>query len=365
MLKYIPVLFISLFFYVGSSFAVSYSNATAEQQGSYLVFYYDINGSPSQKVVVGLQIRTKDKLLSTRQLHLEGDIGLVSVGRNKKIYWDIFKDFPDGLPKNSRWSLLVRPTHYANSFGMKFVYIPAGCFEMGAAKNDKFAKQYEFPRHKVCVNGFFLGQYEVTNKQFKMFDKTHKSGKSKLYDLSKDNQPVVNVSWNEIQKYTKWLYAYTKEIYRLPTESEWEYAARAGIETRDTYWTNEKDACRYANVYDITSHKKVKSYLQKPFQCSDGYVATAPVGKFLPNRFDLYDMIGNAAEWCYDTFYTKAYKTSKTYNPVYLNPYVSLAKSVRGGSWFSTKKDARLSARSNYMPRLINDFIGFRLVLEP
>ncbi len=363
MFKYLISIFI-LFFTANSSFAVSYSSATAEQEGSYLVFYYDLDGNENEQAVVGIQIRTKDKLLSTRQLHLEGDIGLVDVGRNKKIYWDVFKDFPKGLPENSRWSLLVRPTHYTNALGMKFVYIPPGCYYMGALKNDKLAKKDEFPRHKVCLNGFFIGQYEVTNKQFKMFNKKHHSGKSNLYSLNKDSQPVVNVSWDEIQKYTKWLYIYTKEIYRLPTEAEWEYAARGG-QKNDTYWTNPKDACKYANIYDLTAHKKIKSYTQKPFECSDGYVATAPVGKFLPNRFDLYDMIGNAAEWCYDTFYQGSYKTSKKYNPVYINPYVSLAKSVRGGSWFSPKKDARLSARSNYMPGLINDFIGFRLVLEP
>jgi sulfatase modifying factor 1 len=363
MVKYLIALIVVLSIYNRAN-ALNYSNATAEQEGNYLVLYYDLNGNGTENAVVGLQIRTKNKLFSTRQLHVDGDVGLVSVGRNKKIYWNVFKDFPKGLPAGSKWSLLVRPTHYTNALGMQFVYIPKGCFYMGATKNDKFAKKDEYPRHKVCVDGFFLGQYEVTNRQFKLFDPSHNSGSSKLYNLNQDKQPVVNVSWDEIQKYTTWLYGHTKEIYRLPTEAEWEYAARAGTK-RDTYWEKPQDACKYANIYDTTSHKIVKSYAQKPFPCSDGYVATAPIGKFSPNRFDLYDMIGNAAEWCYDTFYAKSYQTSKKYNPVYLNPYVSLAKSVRGGNWYSPQKDARLSARSNYMPGLITDFIGFRLALEP
>ncbi len=364
MLRYFITLLCFVFVSTVSSYASDYKNATARVEGNYMVFNYDLTGQSSQQYVVGIQIRTKSHLYSTRSLHLEGDIGLVSPGQNKRIYWDVFKDFPNGIPKGATWTLLVRPRHYTNALGMKFVYIPGGCYIMGANKNDKLARPDEKPPHKVCVHGFFMGEYEVTNKQFKMFDPTHNSGESKLYNLNGANQPVVNVSWDSIQKYIQWLDVNTKEIYRLPTEAEWEYAARAGLK-RDTYWKNAKNACKYANIYDITAHNKIKSYLQKPFPCKDGYVATAPVGKFLPNRFGLYDMIGNAAEWCYDTFYTKAYSVSKTHNPVYINPYLSLAKSVRGGSWYSTQKDARLSARSNYMPGLISDFIGFRLVLEP
>ncbi len=364
-IAFVVLIIIFVFPLCGDAKGLLYKNATARWDGSYLVFYFDLVGKPGTKYVVGIQIRANRNLYPTRSLHLKGDIGLVSVGNNKHIYWDVYKDFPHGLPDNATWTLLVRPTHYTNALGMKFVYIPGGCYMMGAAPSDKFARQDEKPRHEVCVHGFFMGQYEVTNRQYKMFDPTHNSGSGKLYNLNADNQPVVNVSWDEVQKYIKWLILQTGEIYRLPTEAEWEYAARAGIESRDTYWKNPKDACKYANVYDETAHSKLKSYMQKPFPCSDGYVATAPVGSFLPNRFDLYDMLGNASEWCMDTYYAKFYSISKKNNPVYLNPYVSLAKSVRGGHWYSPQADVRLSARSNYMPGLISDFLGFRLVLEP
>ncbi len=341
-----------------------YKNATARWDGKYLVFFYDLTGAANKRYVVGIQIKANGYIYSTRDLHLEGDIGLVSPGKNKRIYWDVYKDFPKGIPQKATWSLLVRNTHYTNALGMKFVYIPGGCYIMGANPDDKMAKPDEKPPHEVCLHGFFIGQYEVTNKQYRMFKPDHDSGSSKLYNLNRDNQPVVNVSWDEVQKYIKWLIAKTGEVYRLPTEAEWEYAARGGLK-RDTYWKKPEEACKYANVYDKTAHKKLNSYLQKPFPCSDGYVATAPVGSFLPNRFDLYDMLGNAAEWCMDTYYSKAYSISKKQDPVYLNPYVSLAKSVRGGHWYSPPQDVRLSARSNYMPGLISDFLGFRLVLEP
>ncbi len=344
--------------------AAQYSNYSAQIDGNYIVFYYDLLTQNNKQAVVGLQIRTKKRIYTTRSLHLSGDVGLVNSGKNRKIYWDVSKDFPNGTPKDAKWSLRVRDRNYKNVFGMEFVYIPKGCYLMGADKDDAYAKKDEKPQHKVCVDGFFIGRYEVTNKQFKLFDPTHNSGVNKQYDLSKDNYPVINVSWDNIHKYTKWLYVQTKEMYRLPTEAEWEYAARAGIK-EDVYWDKEQDACKYGNFYDLDSNKKIDSSFQKPFNCHDGYVGTAPVGKFLPNRFGLYDMLGNAAEWCYDTYYAKAYSISKLNNPVYINPQVSLAKSVRGGNWYSPKKYARLSARSNYMPGLITDFIGFRLVLEP
>ncbi|WP_022671229.1 formylglycine-generating enzyme family protein [Hippea alviniae] len=350
-----------------NAFALEYQNAQVKQDGNYLVFYYDLIGNPNQEAVVGIEIKTPDgKIYTTRNLHLQGDIGLVNVGNNKRIYWDVFKDFPKGLPANSKWSLLVRPTHYTNALGMKFVYIPGGCFMMGANPNDKLARKDEKPQHKVCLSGYFIGQYEVTNKQFWMFDPKHDSGSSKLYTLDKPNQPVVNVSWDEVQQYIKWLIAKTGEVYRLPTEAEWEYAARAGLK-RDTYWTNPKDACKYANVYDETAYNKLNKYKvsKKHFPCKDGYVGTAPVGSFLPNNFGLYDMLGNAAEWCYDTYYNKAYKyMNNKKDPVYITPYI-LVKVVRGGNWFNAFEDNRLSARSNYLPGLREEFIGFRLVLEP
>ncbi|AEA34612.1 formylglycine-generating enzyme family protein [Hippea maritima] len=366
MIKKLVFVFVFLFISI-NAFAFSYQNPQVKRDGNYVVFYYDLLGKPNQEAVVGIRIRVKNKIYVTRNLHLQGDIGLVQPGLNKRIYWDIFKDFPNGLPKDSKWSLMVRPTHYTNPLGMKFVYIPGGCFQMGANPQDKWAQNEEKPLHKVCLSGFFIGQYEVTNKQYNMFDPKHDSGGGKLYDLSKPSQPVVNVSWDEIQKFIKWLYIKTGEVYRLPTEAEWEYAARGGLK-KDTYWDNPKNACKYANVYDETAFEKLKRYKTSKthFPCKDGYVGTAPVGRFLPNSFGLYDMIGNAAEWCYDTYYAKAYQYMKNAkNPVYLNPYISLAKVVRGGNWLTAYRYNRLSARSNYMPGLRDDFIGFRLVLEP
>ncbi len=367
-MKKTVIIFLTLIVTSYQALALGYKNVQVKRDGKYLVFYYDLTGNPNIEGVVGLEININGKIYVTRQLHLSGDFGLVKPGNNKRIYWDVFKDFPKGIPKNSTWSLLVRPQTYTNDLGMTFVYIPGGCFYMGASPQDKYAQPDEKPRHKICLSGYFIEKYEVTNKQFWKFDPKHNSGTSKLYNLNKPNNPVVNVSWDEVQKYIQWLNTRTNEKYRLPTEAEWEYAARAGLEDRDTYWTNPENACKYANVYDKTAYDKLSKFKvsKTHFECSDGYVATSPVGSFPPNNFGLYDMIGNAAEWCLDTYYSKAYSLMKNAkDPVYLNPYISLAKVVRGGSWFNSIRWTRLSARSNYMPGLRNDFIGFRLVLEP
>ena len=129
--------------------ALGYKNVQVKWDGNYLVFYYDLTGNPNEEAVVGVEVRINGRVYVTRQLHLRGDIGLVSVGNNKRIYWNVFKDFPKGIPKNSSWSLLVRPQQYTNDLGMQFVYIPGGCFYMGASPNDKYAQKDEKPRHKV------------------------------------------------------------------------------------------------------------------------------------------------------------------------------------------------------------------------
>ncbi len=366
-MKKVVLLGLFLLLYTQSALSLGYKNVQVKWDGNFLVFHYDLTGNPNKEVVVGIEVKINGKVYVTRQLHLRGDVGLVKVGENKRIYWDVFKDFPKGIPRNSKWSLLVRPQVYTNDLGIQFVYIPGGCFLMGANPDDKYAKKDEKPRHRVCLHGFFIGKYEVTNEQFKKYNPKHNSGGGKLYNLDKPNQPVVNVSWDEVQKFIAWLNSITGEVYRLPTEAEWEFAARGGLK-RDTYWTKIENACKYGNFYDETAYKKLKKYKfeKAHFPCSDGYVGTAPVGKFLPNSFGLYDMLGNAAEWCMDTYYSKAYSLMKNAkDPVYLNPYISLAKVVRGGSWFNYLRWTRLSARSNYMPGLRNDFIGFRLVLEP
>lgn len=187
--------------------------------------------------------------------------------------------------------------------GMKFVSVKGGCFLMGDSVGD--GDPNERPVREVCVSDFAIGQYEVTNIQYDLFRPNHDSGTSEGASLEKDNLPVVNVSWEDAVAYAEWLSQKSGQHYRLPTEAEWEYAARSGSKD-NRFWGNSADeACKYANVADRTAKEHWAKWTT--FQCSDGYGSAAPAGSFQPNGLGLYDMLGNAWEWCQDVYNAEAY----------------------------------------------------------
>ncbi|KPA17783.1 Sulphatase-modifying factor domain protein, partial [Candidatus Magnetomorum sp. HK-1] len=252
--------------------------------------------------------------------------------------------------------------------GMEFVWVKGGCFMMGQTQEEKeelikdvgkstYEKYYqdELPRHEVCVDDFWMGRYEVTVGQFKLFadetgyqtdaekegsaygyDDQNNWGEQKGHNWKKTNfdqnesHPVVNISWNDANELVKWLTTKSKGNFRLPSEAEWEFACRAGT-TQARYWGNSPDqACDYANVADQTAKTVFKDWTIH--QCTDIYVYTAPIGTFSPNAFGLHDMLGNAWEWCIDKYAKDAYSKHKRNNPIYDETGASL-RVLRGGSW--------------------------------
>ena len=188
--------------------------------------------------------------------------------------------------------------------GMEFVWVPAGCFQQWTVHLFNGEKHTS---RRICLQGFWMGKTEVTNKQYRLFDAYHSSGKYQQYTLDKDDQPVANVSWDDAVAYAKWLSAVSGKKYRLPTDAEWEYAASGGTNTSRYWGDNPHDACRYANVFDITTKQLVVPYNQaltqrlgmvrRHHECDDGVPASAVVGQFKPNGYGLYDMLGNVSEW--------------------------------------------------------------------
>ncbi|KOR32945.1 hypothetical protein TI05_04055 [Achromatium sp. WMS3] len=235
------------------------------------------------------------------------------------------------------------------------VAISGGCFMMGSPPSEQ-GRDSDEQQHRVCVKDFKIGKYEVTNAQYRAFKPSHNSGDYEGHSLNGDQQPVVNVGWKEAYAYTKWLEQQTGKKYRLPTEAEWEYAARAGTTTA-RYWGNNPDqACKYANVHDLTSKRRFSDFTWTHHDCDDGYTVTAPVGRFKPNAFGLYDMLGNVWEF-----------TCSDYN----NPYNGDEKvcsnsgsshALRGGSWNSRPRYVR-AADSDYNV-VPNDSEGFRVAGE-
>jgi formylglycine-generating enzyme required for sulfatase activity len=259
--------------------------------------------------------------------------------------------------------------------GHEFVRIEGGCFTMGQSEEEKarvireegealYRKNYadETPPHKVCVDGFWMGRFEVTNAQFKNFKTDHDSGSYKGLSLNGATLPVVNVSWGEAQGYAEWLTGQNtaKRKFRLPTEAEWEFACRAGT-SWERFWGNESDqACKFANVYDRVAQKTDPCPWQK-HDCDDEFVATAPVGNYFPNPFGLYDMLGNVWEWTADGYSPDAYKSHTRNNPLHTS---GETKVRRGGGWSDSPGSIRCGNRGKRSPDRESNEIGFRLVME-
>lgn len=246
--------------------------------------------------------------------------------------------------------------------GMEFVWVPTGCFQMGSPASEKDRDEDEGPVHEVCVDGFWMGRYEVTNAQYRQFDPGHSSKEFEGESLDGDTQPAVFVSWHAATEYALLLSFEGQGTYRLPTEAEWEYAARAGTTTSRFWGDSPSQACGYANVAD----RAAKDYWNPSdiHDCDDGYAVSAPVGSFLPNAFGLYDMLGNVWEWSQDWHAEDAYSRHPRNNPVYLAGGTDRVR--RGGSWYNGPKSVRCAYRDWFSPcGYQDDNIGFRLVREP
>jgi len=239
--------------------------------------------------------------------------------------------------------------------GMEFTMIKGGCFSMGDSVGD--GDPNERPVHEVCLTDFYIGTYEVTNSQFRKFMPQHSSNTSDEAMLNDDNQPVVNISWEDALAYAEWLSQKSGQNYRLPTEAEWEYAVRAG--SKDSrFWGNSPDqACTYANVADMTAKKERPKWTT--FSCTDGFVVSSAIGSFKPNGYGLYDMLGNVWEWCQDVYNSEAYSKLPKDDPVYSGP--GEYRVMRGGGWSNGPLGIRSSHRVGLSPDFGHHALGFRL----
>ncbi len=221
-------------------------------------------------------------------------------------------------------------------FGPKMVLIPAGSFRMGDIQGG--GSSNEQPVHSVYVNKFAMGKFEVTFAEYDKFAEA--TGRSKPNDggWGRGNRPVINVSWHDATAYTEWLSNQTGKKYRLPTEAEWEYAARAGTETK-YWWGNDIDK----------SKANYSSNLSK----------TSPVGDYKPNPFDLYDTSGNVWEWTCSEYEDKYNGKEKTCINKNSNKY----RVLRGGSWGSLPWYVRAAIRSGFTPGFRFGNSGFRVVV--
>lgn len=177
-----------------------------------------------------------------------------------------------------------------------------------------------------------------------------------------DNHPVVCVSWQDAKAYVEWLSRKTGKRYRLPSEAEWEYSARAGTTTSRPWGENADDACAYANVWDMTAKAEISGVKQESHICTDKYAFTAPVASFKPNAFGLYDMIGNAWEWVEDCWHND-YNGAPNDGSAWTERTCQL-RLPRGGSWKDFSGIVYSAARGAKFGLPRNDSIGFRVALS-
>jgi formylglycine-generating enzyme required for sulfatase activity len=242
------------------------------------------------------------------------------------------------------------PPTFVNPSGAPMVLIPGGDFVMGSNAPDAGAD--EQPLTPVTLSEFYLSRHPVTNAQYEQFDPSHRQ---KRMNGAGDDYPVVSVTSLEALKYCQWLGEKDWKTYRLPTEAEWEYAAR-GTDGRKYPWGNHDRRGGSANFADAST-----AFAWRDPQVNDGYAETSPVGAFPAGAsfFGIEDMAGNVWEWCLD-FY-KPLSGSATRNP----RGASAGKRVyRGGSWKSRFSNLRATARSSNAPNYSCNDVGFRIVCE-
>ncbi len=265
---------------------------------------------------------------------------------------------------------------------MKLALIPAGKFTMGSPDSEKGRGSDEGPQREVTISkAFYMGVYEVTKGQFARFvadsgyrTEAEKEGKAWGWDGTKfaemagyswrragfeqtDEHPVVNVSWNDAVAFCEWLSKKAGRKVSLPTEAQWEYAARAGTKTAYPWGDDPDDGKGWANAADQTGKKQFPNWTV--FSWDDGYVFTSPVGRFKANAFGLHDMIGNVWEWCSDWHadsYANAGKTDPT------GPASGSLRVLRGGAWYVDPTHCRSAYRDGNRPEHRSRTIGFRVV---
>jgi formylglycine-generating enzyme required for sulfatase activity len=241
--------------------------------------------------------------------------------------------------------------NFANSLGMQMLLVTSGQFFMGSTTPE--AAPNEEPVSRVSVSCFHMARFPVTNAQYETFDPTHRAKRAQWAD---DLHPVVLVSHIEAVKFCHWLSSREKRVYRLPTESEWEYAAR-GRDDRNYPWGMLLRSGDLANFADTSSPVPWRDP-----DIDDGFAQTSPVGSFPAGAgpFGHEDLSGNVWEWCVD-FYAP-YSASGRINP--RGPLNGTQRVLRGGSWKSRATNVRSSTRGFNIPGFSSNDVGFRVICQ-
>ena len=246
------------------------------------------------------------------------------------------------------------------------VMVREGEFQMGS--ESEMAAKDEKPVHTVFIDSFLIDTHEVTVGEYRLFVEETGYPAPEWSQIQRyaptDKHPIVFVSWHDAMAFAKWVGK------RLPTEAEWEKAARGGLNTMTYPWGNISPNGKQCNFAD----KNLLHYWWSDKDADDGYAFTAPVGSYPENGYGLFDMAGNILEWCLDEYDAGFYTVSEGVNPISdINSIQEISESfesvesirvLRGGSWIVTPANVRCSTRFFLPPESKNNTVGFRCVME-
>lgn len=315
-----------------SGYSQSVTNIKAEQTGNDIIITYDLNYHNQSRYF-------------TIELFVSVDGGRTYTGPLSKVEGAIGEKIQPGIHRQIKWSVLEELSNLNSdeiifeirgvqkfSFDVEFVTVGEGTFRMGS----KSGKNDEGPLHKLNISEFYLSKYEITQDQWFQV-----MGNNPSENKSCPSCPVENVSYNEVIEFLNKI-SDNDNLFRLPTEAEWEYAASNNLVTSVT---------SYSGSNNINA---VAWYIRN----SEGH--THPVGEKFPNSFGCYDMSGNVQEWVFDFYYPSYYKTSPIENP--RGPSSGSARVIRGGGFNMSVNHSKIYSRNYDMPEYKSSNLGFRIV---
>jgi formylglycine-generating enzyme required for sulfatase activity len=322
-------LVISVFLVCDSLQAQTVSAVTAAQQGNELVISYTLSSELPCDVSLFVSLN-EGKTWTGPLVHVSGDVGKNVSAGNRSIRWQVLEEQSQLVGSNILFKVTASGK---NVLEPEMVFVQGGSFEMGS----NFGDLDELPAHAVTLSDFYIGKYEVTQVQWMVL-----MGDNPSKFQGCDNCPVEQVSWSDVQSFISKLNQQTGKSYRLPTEAEWEYAARGGLSSKGFIASGSdylNDVAWYNGNSGGTTHV---------------------VGTKQPNELGIFDMSGNVWEWCSDWY--EPYKSYKQINP--RTTALGESKVDRGGSWTSSEYFCRTTLRFKNYPDIRNFNMGFRLILD-
>ncbi len=339
-MKWLVLLVIVFFNFIALPQQVQVKNVVSYQSGAEILVNYDLVGAKEADLfTISLLVSTDGgQTFSNPLKKVSGNVGfLQNGGIGKQIRWNVLDEVSQLVAENVVFKI---KTEVVPEFARNMVFVEGGTYQMGS--NDQ--TDDEKPAHDIKVDNFYISKYETTVKDYRQYCKeTGKVMPQKEIEWI-DDHPMTFISWDEANEYCNWLTSKTGKTFRLPSEAEWEFAAKGGAKSKGAVYSGNN------NINDVGWNKE------------NSVGAThSKIGILSANEIGLFDMTGNVWEWCLDWYSKSYYLQSASTNP--RGPRAGTVKIARGGSWFHPK--VSVTYRFYMTPTAKSNYMGFRVLMEP